>query len=87
MRKLLLNEQETVITFNGQEAEAELYTCYPPMMRKLDGLCQKNPDVYTCIRNTGIGKTYRFPKELITLRSRKKTRGTQAAVLGSEPGL
>ncbi len=87
MGKLLLLEQETVLTFNGQEAEAELYTCYPPMIRKLDGLCKKNPDVYQCIKVTNLGKTYRFPKDLITLRSRKKTRGTQAAVLGSEPGL
>ena len=87
MGKLLLIEQETVITFNGQEAEAELYTCYPPQIRKLDKLCRENPDVYQCVRATEIGKTYRFPKELITLRSRKRTRGAQAAVLGSGPGL
>ena len=87
MGKLLLIEQETVITFNGQEMEAELYTCYPPMVRKLDGLCQKNPDVYQCVKITEVGKTYRFPKDLITLRSKKKVMKKGTAVFGSEPGL
>lgn len=66
-------EQETIINFNEDESTAELYTCSPIMMRKLDKLVEANPEVYR-IKSEDfsygelISKTYIFPKGLITLR-------------------
>lgn len=74
MRKLLLNEQETVITFNAEEAHALIYTAYPPMMRKLDKYCKENPDEWQVLRTDSISKSYKCPKEFITIRLRKTQR-------------
>ena len=68
--KLSLLEQETIITYNAQEDFAEVYTCYPPMIRKLDKLAQENPEEWKILRGDQIGKTYTCPKSLITLRSK-----------------
>ena len=70
MLKIPRIEQETVITYNAQEDFAEVYTCYPPMIRKLDKLAQKNPEEWKILRGDQIGKTYTCPKSLITLRSK-----------------
>lgn len=70
MLKIPRIEQETVITYNAQEDFAEVYTCYPPMIRKLDKLAQKNPEEWKILRGDQIGKTYTCPKNLITLRSK-----------------
>lgn len=32
------SEQETIITYNAADERAQIYTCYPPMIRKLDKL-------------------------------------------------
>lgn len=44
MAHLSLIEQETIITYNAAEDLAEVYTCYPPMIRKLDKLAEENPE-------------------------------------------
>ncbi len=72
--KLSLLEQETIITYNAQEDFAEVYTCYPPMIRKLDELTQKNPEEWKVLRGDQIGKTYTCPKNLITLRSKSASK-------------
>ena len=68
MMKIPRIEQETVITYNAQEDFAEIYTCYPPMIRKLDKLAQENPDEWKMLRVQSGGKTYSCPKELVSFR-------------------
>lgn len=70
--KLSLLEQETIITYNAQEDFAEVYTCYPPMIRKLDKLAQENPEEWKILRGDQIGKTYTCPKEFIKFQTRKR---------------
>ena len=67
---LSLLEQETIITYNAHEDFAEVYTCYPPMIRKLDKLTHENPEEWKVLRADAMGKTYTCPKGLVTLRSK-----------------
>ena len=68
------SEQETVITYNAADERAQIYTCYPPMIRKLDKLAADNPDEWQVLREKSAGKTYTCPKGLITVRSRSRGR-------------
>ena len=68
------SEQETIITYNAADERAQIYTCYPPMIRKLDKLAAENPDEWQVLREQGAGKTYTCPKGLITVRSRSRGR-------------
>jgi hypothetical protein len=66
-------EMETVINFNDEEKHAEIYTCSPIMKRKLDKLCQSNPNDYQLIEEVGEGKTYRVAKKkLISFRTTRE---------------
>lgn len=69
---LSLLEQETIITYNAQEDFAEVYTCYPPMIRKLDKLTHENPEEWKVLRADAMGKTYTCPKGLVSLRCKTK---------------
>jgi TusA-related sulfurtransferase len=64
-------EQETVINYNNESKTAEIYTCDPATMRKLEKLCEKQPDFYKLIKQDKHSKTFEFPKRLITLRQPK----------------
>lgn len=67
-------EQETIISYNAADEHAQIYTCYPSMIRKLDKLAAENPDEWQVLREQGAGKTYTCPKGLITVRSRSRGR-------------
>lgn len=72
-------EQETVINFNAEEGQADLYTADPVWIRKLDGLCEKNPEQFRMIEEHRAGgkvisRRYIFPKQLITIRSKTMKR-------------
>ena len=54
-----VSEQEVSINFMRDEDFATIYTSDTTYMTKLDKLCKKNPDMYSLIADTGIGKTYR----------------------------
>ena len=71
-------ERETIISFNEEETEAVLYTASPIMMRKMDKLVKKSPDLFRelpehrqYLDGQLISTRYSFPKDLITIRSRK----------------
>lgn len=61
-------EMETTINYNADEKTAVLYTRDKAVMRRLDRMVEKCPDMYKCIRETDIDKTYEFPKHLISFR-------------------
>jgi len=64
-------EMETIINFNDDEATATLYTCNKAWMRKMDRLCEKQPETFTLIRQDECSKTYSFSKKLISIRTPK----------------
>lgn len=67
-------EQEVVIRYNAEEDFMEIYTAYPPLMRKLD-----EQPAYTKIREDKyegevVSMTFKADKKLITLRSKRQSR-------------
>lgn len=63
-------EQETIINFNVAESDAVVYTRDKTVMRKLDVLVNECPEVYRCIAETDIDKTYVMPKSTLNIVSR-----------------
>lgn len=51
-------EQETIIEFNAAEAEVDVYTADPVYIRKLDKLCESNPDSYKCYQRDDESARY-----------------------------
>ena len=70
--KLTRYEQETIINFNAQDQMATLYTRDPAIMRKVDALVTEYPDIFKCIGETDIDKTYSMPKSRISYRKPRR---------------
>ena len=70
--KLTRYEQETIINFNAEEQMATLYTRDPSVMRKVDALVTEYPDIFKCIGETDIDKTYSMPKSRISYRKPRR---------------
>lgn len=66
--RLTRYEQETIINFSADDQTAILYTRDPAVMRKVDALVTEYPDVYKCIGETDIDKTYEMPKSFVSYR-------------------
>jgi len=72
-------ERETIISFNEEEQDAVFYTASPIMMRKMDKLVKKFPELFRelpehrqYLDGQLISTRYSFPKDLITIRSMKR---------------
>ncbi len=72
MMKMTRYEQETIINFNAGERTATIYTRDPAVMRKVDALVIEFPDVFKCIGETDIDKTYEMPKSAVTYRKPRR---------------
>ena len=70
--KLTRYEQETIINFNAGDQTATLYTRDPAIMRKIDALVIEFLDIYKCIGETDIDKTYEMPKSAVSYRKPRK---------------
>ena len=70
--KLTRYEQETIINFSAADQTATLYTRDPAVMRKVDALVTEYPDIYKCIGETDIDKTYEMPKSFVSYRKPRK---------------
>ena len=60
-------EQEVVINLNAEEEVATIYSSNPVWLRKMETLASEFPDVFLLIRQSGISKTYSFPKRLVRI--------------------
>ena len=70
--KLSRYEQETIITFNTEEKNATLYTRDRKIMKLIDELVSRYPDVYHLDSQTDIDKTYEMPKTVISYRKPRR---------------
>ena len=70
--KLSREEQETIITFNAKDKNATIYTRDPTVMREVDSLVIGYPDVFRCVGESDIDKTYEMPKSAISYRKPRK---------------
>ncbi len=66
--KLSKYEQETIINFNAGERNATLYTRDRKVMREMDELVSKYPDIYHLDSQTDIDTTYSFSKSCVKYR-------------------
>ena len=65
-------EQETIINFNVAESDAVVFTRDKAVIRKLDALVTEFPEVYKCIGETDINKTYSMPKQYVSYRKPRR---------------
>ena len=65
--KLSNLERETIINFNEEEQTMSVYTCSKSLIRKLDALCTKMPEIYRIKRQDEFSKTYEFPKKYLVI--------------------
>lgn len=72
MAKLSRYEQETIINFNVAESDAVVFTRDKAVMRKLDSLVTEFPEVYKCIGETDIDKTYSMPRQYVSYRKPRR---------------
>lgn len=65
-------EQETIINLNAEESFAEVYTCDPVWIRKMDSLCKRQPKQFSAqeSRTVPSGTESRTRRESIS-QSRK----------------
>lgn len=67
--KLSRYEKETIILFNEEEAEAEVYTHNTSMKQKLRQMAKDSPgDCRFAEKNSCGGETYRINKKLVQIR-------------------
>lgn len=71
---LSLSEQEVCINAVRDEEFATAYCSDVTWITKFDKLVVKSPDLFEVVAETEHGKTYRFPKRLISIRSSIVTR-------------
>ena len=68
-----IEEQEICINAMRDEKFATIYASDSTYITKLDKLCEKSPDMYSLIEDTGRGKKYLLKdKSLICFRAKKK---------------
>ena len=66
---LSIEEQEVCINAMRDEDFATAYCSDRTWMTKFDKLVEKSPDLFEVVAETDYGKTYKFPKRLISIRS------------------
>lgn len=71
---LSVEEQEICINAMRDEDFATAYCSDRTWITKMDKLVEKSPNLFTVIAETEYGKTYKFPKRLISIRSSIVTR-------------
>lgn len=71
---LSINEQELCINAMRDEEFATAYCSDCTWITKMDKLVEKSPNLFSVIAETEYGKTYKFPKRLISIRSSIVTR-------------
>ncbi len=65
-------EQETIINFSAGGTDAIVYTRDKAVIRKIDSLVTEFPEVFRCIKETDIDKTYVMPKQCVSYRKPRR---------------
>ncbi len=66
---LSIEEQELCINAMRDEDFATAYCSDRTWITRFDKLVEKSPDLFEVIAETEYGKTYKFPKRLLSIRS------------------
>lgn len=71
---LSIEEQEIHMNAMRDDSFATVYCSDTTWITKMDKLVAKSPDLFHVVAETDFGKTYRFPKRLISIRGSIVTR-------------
>lgn len=71
---LAIEEQELCINSTRDDNYATAYCSDRTYITKFDKLVEKSPELFEVVAETEYGKTYKFPKRLISIRSSIVTR-------------
>lgn len=71
---LSIEEQEVCINTMRYDEFATIYCSDRTWITKMDKLVEKSPALFEIVAETDYGKTYKFPKRLISIRSSIITR-------------
>ena len=78
-----LYEQETVITFSKADADADIDTYEPRLIKRLDKLAEENPGTIKQTGDTGDGGfSYTIPKNLVRIRIPAKLSEEERKAIG-----
>ncbi len=58
-------EQEVIITTSAADEVAEVYAADPVYIRKMDKLCERDPEHYKLKKRNEYSATYTMPKKLL----------------------
>jgi hypothetical protein len=61
-------EQETIINYNKEEAEADIYTHDEKLIKKLKQACKVHPEKFKQIDKNGEAYTFTIHKKYITVK-------------------
>jgi hypothetical protein len=75
MMSILKCERETVILFNEEDKNADVYTYHKPLIKKLDNLCKESKAVCINLDESG-SRRYLVPKNWIKVSPPKKMKLT-----------
>ena len=65
---LTLYERETIINFNEKESTASVFTCNRKLLRQMQELCEKYPELGHSASKSGTGGlTYTVPKKWVRI--------------------
>jgi len=64
-------EQETIINYNQEENEANIYTHDKALIKKLLVLCKKFPTEFRLVSGDKYSKTFDVPKKYVLIQSPK----------------
>lgn len=81
---LSIEEQELCINSTRDDKYATAYCSDRTYITKFDKLVEKSPDLFEVVSETEYGKTYRFPKRLISIRSSIREMSEEQKQLASE---
>lgn len=60
-------ERETIINYNQEEKEANVFTYNPTLIRRLDELCEKSKEISLIRKGDGFAE-YNFPKKWVKIK-------------------
>lgn len=76
MSKLTLSEQETIIRYDRAGIDADIYTCDPSLMRKLNKLIESNPEEIVLLRKDKTCMEVTIPKNYVSIKKPRKQKLT-----------
>ena len=81
---LSIEEQEFCLSAMRNEDFATAYCSDVTWITKFDKLVKKSPDLFKVVAETDFGKTYEFPKRLISIRSSVREMSDEQKELAAE---